>query len=209
MSRFEPRIVKETGLDAKIVELVEPAIEGLGFRLIWVRSFGGPTVTVQVVLEHPDRWVNIGDCQSVSDDLISLLDLIYSEDTDCNLEVSSPGVDRLLVRRSDFSCWSGREVKVTLSQALDDRKRLCGILLGCRDGELGVRVKNTNAESLDVWFPETNLAQARLVLTEDLIAEGLRAAKQADDKPTRQRKSKRGNKKSPSSKSVCFASGPG
>ncbi len=110
----EPRIVTERGTEARIANIVEPAIRGLGYRLVRVKLSAMNGTTLQIMAERPDGTMTVDDCETVSRDLSPLLDVEDPIDRDYHLEVSSPGIDRPLVRRSDFETWGGHLAKIEL-----------------------------------------------------------------------------------------------
>lgn len=174
----EPRLVTEAGLDARIAALAEPVIEELGFRLVRVKTSGRNGFTVQIMAERPDGTIGVDDCEAISRNVAPVLDAEDPVDKAFHLEVSSPGIDRPLVRRSDFERWAGHLAKIELEQAHDGRRRFRGILLGLKDETFGVRLEDAAEGQPDsVWLPLALLADARLMLTDDLIAASLKAAK--------------------------------
>lgn len=184
----EPRIVTENGLDARIARIAEPVLAGLGYRIVRVRVTGQNGCTVQVMAEKPDGTLAIEDCEAISHELSPALDVADPIDRAYHLEVSSPGIDRPLVRLSDFDQWAGHEAKIELAVPLGGRKRFRGILLGTRDGTIGMRLPDAPARaegseedgaapSPEVWLPAADLAEARLVLTDALVEASLKAGK--------------------------------
>ncbi|TBW36419.1 ribosome maturation factor RimP [Siculibacillus lacustris] len=192
-TRHEPRLVTESGLDARIAALAEPVIEDLGFRLVRVKTSGRNGFTVQIMAERPDGTIGVDDCEAISRNVAPVIDAEDPVDRAYFLEVSSPGIDRPLVRRSDFERWAGHVAKIELARGHeggndghDGRKRFRGHLLGLKDDTFGVRLEDVaEGTSESVWLALDALAEARLVLTDDLIAASLRAAKAAlrDDEP--------------------------
>lgn len=179
MTRNEPRIVSETGLDARVAAIVEPVVEDLGYRLVRVKCSSRNGFTVQIMAERPDGTMNVEDCEAISRNVSPVLDAEDPVERAYNLEVSSPGIDRPLVRVSDFDRWSGHEAKIELERLFEGRKRFRGILLGSKDETVGIRMTDVAAGAQDIWWlPMADLAEARLVLTDDLIKASLRAAKQ-------------------------------
>lgn len=170
----EPRIVTERGLEARIANIVEPAIAGLGYRLVRVKLSAMNGTTLQIMAERPDGSMNVDDCEAISRDLSPLLDVEDPIDREYHLEVSSPGIDRPLVRRSDFEQWGGHLAKIELEQALNGRKRFRGKLAGV-DGDI-VRVALENASEGDAhaMVPLAAIGEAKLVLTDELVKESLR-----------------------------------
>jgi ribosome maturation factor RimP len=180
VTRNEPRIISETGMDARVAAIVEPVIEDLGFRLVRVKCSARNGFTVQIMAERPDGSMNVEGCETISRNVSPALDADDPVERAYNLEVSSPGIDRPLVRPSDFDRWSGHEAKIELGRLVDGRKRWRGILLGARDATIGLKVADPAPGAADtVWLPMDDLAEACLVLTDDLIKASLRAAKLA------------------------------
>jgi ribosome maturation factor RimP len=174
----EERIVTETGVDARVAHIVEPALRGLGYRLVRVTISGRNGLTMQIMAERPDGTMSVEDCEEVSRNLSPLLDVEDPIPEAYNLEISSPGIDRPLVRRSDFERWAGHLAKIELSRPKDGRKRFRGILLGLREDDVGVRLDDVPEGAPDeAWLPLADMGEARLVLTDNLIADTLRDQK--------------------------------
>ena len=172
------RLITETGVAARVAVLAEPVLEGLGFRLVRVRVSGLSGCTVQVMAEKADGTMVVGDCETASRALSPVLDEADPIDRAYQLEVSSPGLDRPLVRRSDFERCANHAVKVEMSVPVDGRKRFRGTLLGL-DGE-SVRLQPDGAAqdpSVAILLPIADMIEAKLVLTDDLIADALRRSK--------------------------------
>ncbi len=176
----EPRLVAETGLAARVAVVIEPSIQAAGFRLVRVKVTGEAGCTVQVMAERPDGSMSVEDCEAVSRLISPLLDVEDPIERAYRLEISSPGIDRPLVRRSDFTRWAGHRAKVELTMPLAGRKRFNGTLLGL-EGE-AARLRRLDAaegEEAQVLLPLGEIAEARLVLTDELIREALRRSKRA------------------------------
>ena len=159
---------------AHLEPILTPAIEAAGFRLVRLRLMGGETKTLQVMAERPDGTMDVEGCSQLSH---ALLDFLEAEDPiegDYNLEVSSPGIDRPLTRLMDFSRWSGHEAKIELTVPLDGRKRFRATLLGLEGSDVVI-----DAQGQRFQFPFRQVAEAKLVLTDKLIAEDLKARKHA------------------------------
>ena len=180
-SGAERRLIVEPGLAARVATIVEPVLEGLGFRLVRVRVSGLDGCTVQVMAERPDGTMTIEDCEAASRALSPVLDVADPVDRAYRLELSSPGLDRPLVRRSDFERYAGNVVKIEMAVAIDGRKRFRGQLLGAEGDAARIRRDDVPAnEAADVLLPIEEMAEAKLVLTDALIAEALRRGKQAE-----------------------------
>lgn len=176
----EPRILRETGLAARIAAIAEPVAADLGFDLVRVRVSGRDGCTVQVMAERPDGEMSIDDCADFSRALSPALDVEDPVDRAYHLEVSSPGIDRPLVRRRDFERWYGHEAKIELSVAHEGRKRFRGRLAGIDGQRVRVELIDAVDETGDpvvVDIPLDDIAEARLVLTDELVAAALKAGK--------------------------------
>ena len=175
MTTSEPRLFVESGLAARLGAIVEPVIEELGYRLVRVKISSLNGCTVQIMAERPDGTMNIEGCEEISRALSPVLDIEDPLDRAYNLEISSPGIDRLLVRRSDFERWAGHDVKVELERPLDGRKRFRGRLIGIAGDSAVLRVPDPAPGMADeVNLPLADLAEARLVMTDALIKAALK-----------------------------------
>jgi ribosome maturation factor RimP len=174
------RLIVENGVAARMAKVVEPSIEHLGYRLVRVKVSAQNGCTVQIMAERPDGTMTVEDCETVSRTLSPLLDVEDPIGTPYHLEISSPGIDRPLVRLSDFDRWAGHDTKIELSQMVDGRRRGRGILIGT-EGETVVLRRTDVKEGDDptLRFPIRQIESAWLVLTDDLIRESLRRDKAA------------------------------
>jgi ribosome maturation factor RimP len=174
----EPRLIVEPGLAARVASVVEPVVVGMGYRLVRVRITGEAGCTVQIMAERADGTLAIEDCEELSRAISPVLDVADPVDRAYRLEISSPGLDRPLVRSSDFARHTGHLAKIEMAVSTEGRKRFRGILLGV-DGE-AVALRRDDArpdEKAEVVLPIADMAEARLVLTDELIAESLRRGK--------------------------------
>ena len=171
----DKRLITENGVAARVAAIVEPVIEDLGFNLVRVRVTGANGCTVQIMAERPDGTMSVTDCETVSRAISPVLDLEDPIATAYHLEISSPGIDRPLVRSSDFERWSGYEAKVEMAVPVDGRKRFRGFLRGVEGGMLVIELPDVK-EGLEpiARVPLTDLGEAHLVLTDELIRESLR-----------------------------------
>jgi ribosome maturation factor RimP len=172
------RFVRETGLAADLAQLVEPVLEHLGFRLVRVQVTGRDGKTVQIMAERPDGSISIDDCEAISRQVSPLLDAHDLVSGSYRLEVSSPGIDRPLVRPSDFEDWSGYEAKIELREPVEGRKRFRGTLEGYEAGEVRIAVDLEGPGRTHLGLPLALVGEARLVLTDELVREALARAKQ-------------------------------
>ena len=184
----DARFVGETGLAAQIAAIAEPVLTDLGFRLVRVVLSGRNGSTVQIMAERPYGTITVAECATISRGLSPVLDAHDPIAGQYNLEVSSPGIDRPLVRRSDFEDWAGHEAKIELKELLAGRKRFRGMLEGVEGDEVRIEIETEELGRQVVGLPIRLVGEARLVLTDELIRETLRrtkkAAKQSDvDQP--------------------------
>src|SRR6056297_449573 len=183
-SANEQRLVKESGVAARVAAIVEPVIVDLGYRLVRVRVTGTNGCTVQIMAERPDGTMSVSDCETVSHAVSPALDVDDPIDRAYHLEISSPGIDRPLVRPQDFTRWAGYEAKVEMAVPIEGRKRYRGMIEGAEGATAVIRLPDApeGADPL-ARLPIGDIGEARLVLTDDLIRESLRrgTAPTADD----------------------------
>ncbi len=161
---------------SQLEPILEPVVEAAGFKLVRLRLMGGKRKTLQVMAERTDGTMNVEDCAGLSRALSEFLEQEEAIEGDYLLEVSSPGIDRPLTRISDFARWSGHEAKIELGAPLDGRKRFNGLLLGLDGSDVVIECQGRR-----LTFPFRAIAEAKLVLTEKLIAEDLKARKAQDN----------------------------
>jgi len=164
----DQRLTRETGPALRVVKVVEPVLDGMGFRLVRVKMSGS---TLQIMAERPDGSFTIDDCEQASRAISPLLDV---EDVISNryfLEMSSPGIDRPLVRTEDFERWAGHEAKIEMAVPQAGRKRFRGVLEGYADGEVRLFIDNPEGgpDKLLIGLPFADIDEAKLVLTDALI----------------------------------------
>ncbi|ARP99236.1 ribosome maturation factor RimP [Pseudorhodoplanes sinuspersici] len=180
-TQSEPRLIAEPGLAARIAAVAEPVVEGMGYRLVRVRVSGADGCTVQVMTERPDGTLTIEDCEEISRALSPVMDVADPVPQAYRLEISSPGLDRPLVRRSDFERHAGHLAKIEMNIVTEGRKRFRGILLGVEGDAARLRRDDAKADDkVEVLLPIEDMAEAKLVLTDELIAEALRKGKAAE-----------------------------
>jgi ribosome maturation factor RimP len=177
----EPRLVVEPGVAARVSAVAGPVLQGMGYRLVRIKISGEFGCTVQVMAERPDGTMQIEDCEAISRALSPVLDVADPIDRAYRLEISSPGIDRPLVRRSDFERYAGHLVKIEMAVAHQGRKRFRGLLGGVEGDAVNLHRDDTRAgEDADVMLVMEDIADARLVLTDELIAESMRRGKAAE-----------------------------
>ncbi|MGA0533630.1 ribosome maturation factor RimP [Hansschlegelia sp. KR7-227] len=184
----EPRLVTEAGVDARVAAIVGPTLIDLGFRVVRVKSSGRNGYTLQVMAERADGTFTVEDCEAASKAISPVLDVEDPIDRAYHLEMSSPGIDRPLVRVSDFARWAGHLAKVEMEIPVDGRKRFKGVLEGVEGSNAILRRDDASKDEVArVSLPIADIGEARLILTDDLIREALRRAKAAgrapDDSP--------------------------
>jgi ribosome maturation factor RimP len=177
----EPRLVVEPGLAARVAAVAAPVLQAMGYRLVRIKVSGELGCTVQIMAERPDGTMLIDDCEAISRALSPVLDVADPIERAYRLEISSPGIDRPLVRRSDFERYAGHLVKIEMAVAHQGRKRFRGIL-GPVDGDCVTLHRDDirEGEAADVALTMEDIADARLVLTDELIAESMRRGKLAE-----------------------------
>ncbi|HMN85764.1 MAG TPA: ribosome maturation factor RimP [Bauldia sp.] len=175
----EPRIIGESGIEARIAHIVEPVAEALGYRLVRIRLSGLNGTTLQIMAERPDGTMTVEDCERLSRDVSPVLDVEDPIERAYNLEVSSPGIDRPLVRRSDFERWAGQVAKIEMVRSTHGRKRFKGRLAGLEGDDAVVELEAPVEGETRVLLPLADMDEARLVLTDELIREALSRDKRA------------------------------
>src|ERR1700745_3021152 len=135
----EPRLVVEPGVAARVSAVAAPVLEGMGYRLVRIRISGEAGCTVQIMAERPDGSMQLEDCEAISRALSPVLDVADPIDRAYRLEISSPGIDRPLVRRSDFERYSGHLVRIEMAVAQQGRNRFRGALAGVEGDKVRIR----------------------------------------------------------------------
>jgi ribosome maturation factor RimP len=170
----DDRIVREGGTEARVAAIIAPVLRAMQFRLVRVRLTGQNGLTLQIMAERDDGTMTVEDCEEVSRAVSPALDVDDPIDKAYHLEVSSPGIDRPLVRKSDFVAWKGHLVKLETSVLVADRKRFRGrIEEADDDGILVARDQPAYGEEPTSRVPYEAISEARLILTDDLIRDAL------------------------------------
>ncbi|MEO3386588.1 ribosome maturation factor RimP [Mesorhizobium sp. CAU 1741] len=176
----DDRLIRETGIDARVAQIILPVLESIDFRLVRVHLSGQNGLTLQIMAERPDGTMTVEDCEAVSRAVSPVLDVEDPIDKAYHLEVSSPGIDRPLVRKSDFEAALGHLVKMETAVMVAERKRFRGKIAAT--DENGVTIERDQASYGDepvVHVPWDAIGDAKLILTDDLISETLKKDKQA------------------------------
>ena len=177
----EPRLVVEPGVAARVSAVAGPVLQGMGYRLVRIKISGEAGCTVQIMAERPDGSMQIEDCEAISRALSPVLDIADPIERAYRLEISSPGIDRPLVRRSDFERFTGHLAKIEMAVAHQGRKRFRGTLAGVEGSAVHLRRDDVKAdEDPNIWLALEDIAEARLVLTDELIAQSMRRGKKAE-----------------------------
>jgi ribosome maturation factor RimP len=185
----EPRLIIEQGAAARVAAIAEPVIAGLGYRLVRVRVSGLSGCTVQIMAERADGTLAIEDCESISRALSPVLDVADPIERAYRLEISSPGIDRPLVRRSDFERNAGHTVKIEMAVPVAGQRRFRGRIVGVEGEAARILNENSAGEASEVLLPIADMADARLMLDDALVAESLRRGKAAEREVKKARKS--------------------
>ncbi len=169
---------------SQLDQVIEPVVEAAGFKLVRLRLIGTKTKTLQIMAERPDGTMNVEGCAELSRALSDFLDAEDPIEGEYNLEVSSPGIDRPLTRLTDFARWAGHEAKIELAQAdANGRKRFKGKLLGLDGTDVTFQADGSKlADGATMKLPFRAIAEAKLVLTDKLIEEDLKARKHAENR---------------------------
>lgn len=180
MTSADERLVRESGVAQRVATIIETVLSGAGFDLVRVKVNGQNGCTVQIMAEKPDGTMGVDDCEAVSKLISPLLDVEDPIDREYHLEVSSPGIDRPLVRLRDFTRWVGHTMRVEMEVAADGRKRFRGVIEAVEGDSALLRLEDpAEGQTPVVALPVRDIREARLVLTDDLIREALRRDKAA------------------------------
>ncbi len=166
----ERRYIKETGLEARIARIIEPVAIDLGYSLVRVKVTQENGCTLQIMAEDENGRFTITDCERLSKDISPVLDVEDPIDREYHLEVSSPGIDRPLVRARDFATYVGHEIKLELTDLLDGRKRFRGFIVGVDAEAVTLKLPDVpKGDDPNHRLPLSLLAEAKLVMTDALM----------------------------------------
>ncbi len=171
-------LIAKTTIDRRLAEIVQPVIEGLGFELVRIRLMGGKIHTLQIMADRPEGGIVVEDCATISTAVSAVLDVEDPLEDEYVLEVSSPGIDRPLTRLKDFEMWEGYEARIETTELIDGRRRFKGMLAGADGDEVLIEIEDQGA-LVTIGLQFDWLSDAKLILTDDLIAEMLRQRKAA------------------------------
>ncbi len=165
-------LVAKTAIDRRLAAIIAPAIEALGFELVRVRLMSGKTRTLQIMADRPEGGIVVQDCADISVAVSAVLDVEDPLTDPYTLEVSSPGIDRPLTRLKDFDAWEGYEARLETAELIDGRRRFKGVLAGTEGDDVLIEIEEGTVGLHFDW-----LSDAKLLLTDELIAEMLRQKK--------------------------------
>jgi len=169
-------LVAKTAIDRRLADIVGPVIEGLGFELVRIRLMGGKTRVLQIMADRPDGGIDVDECGTISTAVSAVLDVEDPIEDNYILEVSSPGIDRPLTRLKDFEMWKGWEARIETSELIDGRRRFKGGLMGVEGDEILIEIEE-GGQDVTIGLRFDWLSDAKLILTDELIAEMLRQKK--------------------------------
>ncbi len=172
-------LIAKTAIDRRLAEIVQPVIEGLGYELIRLRLMGGHGKvqrTLQIMADRPEGGIGVEDCGAISTAVSAVLDVEDPIEDQYVLEVSSPGIDRPLTRLKDFEIWKGWEARIETGELIDGRRRFKGGLMGVDGEEVLIEIEE-GGQDLTIGLRFDWLSDAKLILTDELIAEMLRQKK--------------------------------
>jgi ribosome maturation factor RimP len=174
----DKRIIVESGIDARVATILEPEIEDLGYRLVRVKLSNINGSTLQIMAERPDGTMNVAGCEEISRAISPVLDIEDPIPQAYHLEISSPGIDRPLVRLSDFVTWSGHTAKLETHQIVNGRKRYKGMIVSVEGRNITFR-REAAAQDEEPNFVLSidDIKDAKLVMTDELITEALKRDK--------------------------------
>lgn len=173
-----PDLVARSSMDRRLAEIVKPAVEAAGFELVRLRLMSGKTRILQIMADRPEGGIEIDDLGEITTLVSATLDVDDPLEDAYVLEVSSPGIDRPLTRLKDFETWQGYEARIETTELIDGRRRFKGVLQGVEDGEVLIELED-QSEAVIIGLRFDWLSDAKLILTDELIAETLRARKDA------------------------------
>lgn len=171
-------LIAKASIDRRLAEIVTPVIEDMGFELVRIRLMGGQTKTLQIMADRPAGGIEVDDCAKISTAVSATLDVEDPLEEAYTLEVSSPGIDRPLTRLKDFETWDGYVAKLETDLPIDGRKRFKGVLQGADGDEVLIEIEVEGAP-VTIGLKFEWLSDAKLVLTDELIRDVLRARKDA------------------------------
>ena len=174
MDNMTNDLIAKAAIDRRMAEIITPVIEDLGYELVRVRLMSGKNTILQIMADKPEGGIEVDDCAKISTAVGATLDVEDPIVDEYALEVSSPGIDRPLTRLKDFENFEGYEAKIETTELSDGRRRFKGQLAGIDGSDVLINVEEGTIGLQFDW-----LSDAKLVLTDELIAEMLRQRKAA------------------------------
>ena len=174
-------LIAKTAIDRRLADITAPVIEGLGYELVRIRLMGGHGKverTLQIMADKPEGGIGVEDCSKISTAVSAVLDVEDPIEENYTLEVSSPGIDRPLTRLKDFETWAGWEARIETTELIEGQRRFKGELKGVEDGEILIEIEQ-HGKPVIIGLQLDWLSDAKLILTDELIAEMLRQRKVA------------------------------
>jgi ribosome maturation factor RimP len=169
-------LIAKAAIDKRMASIAQPVIEGMGFELVRIRLMSGKRTTLQIMVERPEGGIEVDECAKISTEISAVFDVEDPIEGDYALEVSSPGIDRPLTRVKDFDVWQGHEAKIETTELIEGRRRFKGVLAGVQDDEILITIQEGTIGLQFDWLDD-----AKLVLTDELIAEMLKTRKDIDE----------------------------
>ena len=171
-------LIAKAAIDRRLAKIITPVIEDLGYELVRIRLMSGKTTTLQIMAEKPEGGIEVDDCAAISTAVSAIMDVEDPILDAYTLEVSSPGIDRPLTRLKDFDMWVGYEAKIETTELIDGRRRFKGAISGTEGDEVLIQIED-QGEEVVIGLKFEWLEDAKLILTDDLIRDVLRARKDA------------------------------
>ena len=171
-------LIAKTAIDRRLAEIISPVIEDLGFELVRIRLQGGKTATLQIMADRPEGGINVDDCADISTAVSAILDVEDPLEEAYHLAQVTNNFPEICARLKDFATFEGYEARLDLNQPIDGRKRFKGVLAGVEGEEVLLNITE-NGETHTIGLNFDLLADAKLVLTDELIREMLRQKKEA------------------------------
>ncbi len=165
-------LIAKSAVEKKLLKLIDPIVIDMGFELVRLRLISSKEITLQIMAIRPNGFINVDECADLSTAISALLDVEDPIIDSYSLEVSSPGIDRPLTRMKDFEEFEGYDARLETVQLIDGRKRFKGTLAGTNGSEIMINVDQGTIGLEFEW-----LAEAKLILTDELIKEMLKQRK--------------------------------
>ncbi len=169
-------LIAKAAIDRRMAGIIAPVLEDMGFELVRVRLMSGKHETLQIMAERPEGGIEVDECAQISNAISAVLDVEDPIADAYALEVSSPGIDRPLTRLKDFAAFEGYEAKLETADLIDGRKRFKGMLAGVEGQDVLINIEEGTIGLNFDW-----LVEAKLILTDDLIKDMLKARKDAGE----------------------------